>query len=161
EFMPEPIADHAEPSQRAMRLAALPPALLNEPPATRSPPGMTARENTTLLSPAPSGDQAAPFQRAMRFAGEPPAAVKTPAAIRPPLGIAARARTSPFVPVPTGDQAAPSHCATLAASAVPAMVKEPPTTSRAGAGPGPSGSHWTMEWTEPLMPGIPSPGSHA
>jgi hypothetical protein len=48
-----------------MLLAATPPAVVKEPPATRSPLGSTASADTGLFIPDPSGDHDEPFQRAM------------------------------------------------------------------------------------------------
>src|SRR5262245_14239593 len=99
-----------------MLSAPAPPALVNRPPAMRSPFDNTARVTTVGVkippSPGPSADQLAPSQRAMLKALTPPAEVKAPPATRSPLGRAVRAHTKslvpePRVPEPSGDQAMP------------------------------------------------------
>jgi hypothetical protein len=95
-FIPVPSADHDVPFHRAMRFAVTPPAVVNTPPAIRSPLGSTARAYTVSFIPVPSADHDVPFHRAMQFAVTPPAVVKKPPAIRSPLGSSARA-VDPFV----------------------------------------------------------------
>lgn len=77
---PEPSGDHAMPSQRAMRLAAIPPATVKSPPATSSPLGSTPSARTTAFTPEPNVDHApvAGSNATMRFASTLPAAVKAP-----------------------------------------------------------------------------------
>jgi hypothetical protein len=50
-FNPVPKADHVEPFHRAIELHGVPLALVNDPPATRSPLGSVASDHTALLSP--------------------------------------------------------------------------------------------------------------
>src|SRR5436190_994492 len=104
--VPDPRADHAEPFQRAMRLAGAPPAVVKRPPATRSPPDSAARALTELFTPEPKADHwpVARSNAAMlviRF----PAAVKEPPSTRragagpaPSGSHMVAARGSAFVP---------------------------------------------------------------
>ena len=61
------------PFQRAMLFAGTEPAEVKDPPATRSPPGMTASAFTEPPIPAPSALQLLPFQAAILLALTPPA----------------------------------------------------------------------------------------
>ena len=49
--------------QRAMLLQAMPPAVVKEPAANRSPLAVTASARTVPLVPEPNADQVLPFQR--------------------------------------------------------------------------------------------------
>src|SRR6266566_2496025 len=73
--IPEPSADQLLPSHLAMLLAALPPAVVNCPPAYRLLPA-TASAATKPSIPEPSADQLLPFHLAMELAGLPPAMSK-------------------------------------------------------------------------------------
>src|SRR5262249_3886672 len=72
-----------------------PPAVVNDPPAIRSPDARTAREPTSPPpTPDPSVDHVEPFQRAMPGTLLTlPAIVNPPAATSSPLGSAASANT--------------------------------------------------------------------
>src|SRR4051812_29399462 len=83
-FVPIPSADQAAPSQRAIRLADAPPAVVKSPPTYRLGPtsnrAFTDALDDTPLTPEPSDVHAVPSQRATRFALDPPAVVKAPPA---------------------------------------------------------------------------------
>lgn len=133
--MPAPIADQPTPSQRATRLAGLPPAALNSPPAITSPFGCTSSARTAADGgkldevPAPSGNQLAPFQRATFAAATPPAVANRPPATRSPLLANASACTRPPMPAPSGDQVVPFQRAMLAAATPFIAVNEPAATT--------------------------------
>lgn len=117
--------------RRARWADTRPPAIVNHPPATRSPLGSVASAITSdepPLIPAPSADQLVPFHRAMLSAGTPPAVVKWPAATTSPFGNVARAHTGPSMPVPRGNHVVPFQCATRSAGRPPAVVNVPPAT---------------------------------
>src|SRR5690348_15760344 len=86
QFIPPPNAVHSAPFQRASRLAAWLPAMVNDPPATRSPSGNLSRADTVPFKPVPSADHVEPSQLAMRLALLVPAVVKSPPATTSPLG---------------------------------------------------------------------------
>jgi hypothetical protein len=67
-WMPVSSDDHDEPSQRASRSHAIPPAVVKMPPAYSAgplPSSWDARVNTGPSMPTPSADQIAPSHRAM------------------------------------------------------------------------------------------------
>src|SRR5262245_15801185 len=106
--IPEPSADQFVPFQRAIRFALTPPAIVNVPPATRSPFGNVVRADTApLVQPVPSADQPAPSHRAVLLA----------LATRSPFGSVVSATTAPFMPEPSADQLAPFQRAMLRAGA--------------------------------------------
>src|SRR5262245_4688167 len=100
-----------------------PPAVPNEPPATRLPFGSVVKLLTQWFIPWPIADQLVPFQRAMQEALTPPAAVNVPPATRSPFGSVVRASTSSFVPEPSADQLVPFQRAMWFALTPPAVVK--------------------------------------
>src|SRR5206468_3441984 len=120
--IPEPSADQLLPFHLAMKLAVLPPALLNRPPAYTSLPD-TASAYTMggywppwppQHIPEPSADQLLPFHLAMIFAPLSPAVVNTPPAYTSPPDTASayteRAlRSSSPIPEPSADQLLPFH----------------------------------------------------
>src|SRR5438477_7903544 len=75
--IPEPRDVQLLPFHLAMPLASLPPAVVNAPPAYRSPPD-TASADTEVSIPVPSGDQLLPSHLAMPLAITPPTTVKSP-----------------------------------------------------------------------------------
>src|SRR5260370_31747836 len=77
--IPEPSSVQLPPFHLAMELAALPPAVVNWPPAYRSLPD-TASAHTASFIPKPSADQVLPFHWAMFVSALPPAVVKSPPA---------------------------------------------------------------------------------
>src|SRR6266403_1107537 len=77
--MPEARADQLVPSHLAMLLAALPPAVMNKPPAYTLLPD-TASAPTPPSIPEPSADQLLPSHLAMFVAAMPPAVVNPPPA---------------------------------------------------------------------------------
>src|SRR5262249_31105052 len=94
---PAPRLDHAVPFQRATRLADVPPAVVNVPPATTSPLGRAASALTPPGMPEPMASHA-PFQRAMLVTSVPPALVNVPAAMMSPLGMTSTALMIGCVP---------------------------------------------------------------
>src|SRR2546428_675283 len=88
-----------------MLLAEPPPAVVNWPPAYRSPPD-TASAHTVLFIPEPSAVQLLPFHLAIRLAAPPPAVVKDPPAYTslPNTTKAATPGYTPFIPEPTAVQ---------------------------------------------------------
>src|SRR5262245_10259618 len=113
-----------------MLVAAMPPALLNLPPAKRSVPeiakAFTPLHWSTGAIPDPKADQLLPFHLATFVAGVPPAEVNQPPAYRS-LPDTARANTLLFIPDPKAVQLLTFHLATLVAAMPPAVVKTPPT----------------------------------
>src|SRR5262245_28586030 len=91
--------------QRAMLLAAMPPALVNSPQTKTSGPrkamALTSVPVPSLVpfKPLPRLDQAEPFQRTMRLAGELPAPVNVPPTKTPSV-LAATARPDEERPSP-------------------------------------------------------------
>src|SRR5438477_1942852 len=89
---PAPKGCQVEPFQRAMWLAATPPATVNSPPAIKSPLKVV-RQYTALLGSdpgAPSLRQEAPSHAAMQLEATPPAVVKFPpttSSATPPGGV--------------------------------------------------------------------------
>src|SRR5687767_8657683 len=88
--VPLPSADQLAPSQRAIRFAAMPPAVSKRPPTYRAGPLPSSKVESEYpigygplvgsASPLPSADQLSPSHFAMLFAGVPPAAKNRPAA---------------------------------------------------------------------------------
>src|SRR5690606_15649935 len=83
--MPVPSARQEAPSHCAMRLAATPPAVVKDPPATMSPFGRTSSEDTVSFIPEPKECHALPSQRAICPTWTPPASWKDPPATKSPL----------------------------------------------------------------------------
>src|SRR5207244_2822578 len=85
-FIPLASAAQVLPFHRAMLLALVPPAVVNEPAAIKSLP-LTARANTQppVFTPMPTGDHTLPFHRAIEVALFPPASLKCPPATSAPL----------------------------------------------------------------------------
>src|SRR5262245_28251518 len=136
-FTPVPIAHQLAPSQRALLFALTPPASVNQPPATRSPFGSTARAftngNDIPVIPVPSADQTPDTgsQVAMLFAATVPAKRKSPPTTNtgwlgpgPSGSQRVVARTPPFVP---GRPRPGSHCVAHWAGPRPDVT---PTTDR-------------------------------
>src|SRR5689334_14443627 len=82
---PLPTGDQFVPVSRARPFTKAPPAVENQPPASRSPLGRLVIASTSALVPEPSADHVAPFQLAMWLAGAPPALVKPPPTTRSPF----------------------------------------------------------------------------
>jgi hypothetical protein len=110
----------------------MPPAVVNEPPAIRSPFVKVLMAKTSLFIPVPNADQLAPFQRAMRLTVTPPAAVNPPPAMMSPFESVVRVPTPPFSPEDSAaDQLAPFH---RARDGVPPRSSNPPPASRSPLG---------------------------
>src|SRR5262249_41626024 len=120
--------DHAVPFQRAMRLQATPPAIVNLPAATMSPFSIRASADTCWLQPVPRDDHVLPLQRAMSLAVMPPAEVNRPPTTTLPSGSVNSASTLvPAMPVPSGANVVPFHRAMRSACAFVTEVNAPPT----------------------------------
>src|SRR5262249_35343191 len=108
----EPSALKLLPLHLARPLAAMPPAVVNWPPAYRSLPDTASADTKSrqprqpLPNPEPNADQLLPFHLAIWFAGMPPAHVNQPPAYRS-LPDTASADTVSFIPEPSGDQLIP------------------------------------------------------
>src|SRR6266511_2362917 len=113
-----------------MPLAALPPAVVNPPPAYTLLPETTSANTPGLKPlasiPEPSADQLVPSHLAIPLAALPPAIVKLPPAYTS-LPDTASADTWAFIPEPSADQLLPSHLAMLLATLPPAIVNLPPS----------------------------------
>src|SRR5437016_5796822 len=109
-----------------MLVAALPPAVVNAPPAYTSLPD-TASASTVQFIPEPSADQLLPSHLAMLLAALPPAVVNPSPALYTSLPSTANAyawESEPAIPEPRADQLLPVHLATyLLAALPPAVVK--------------------------------------
>src|SRR5262245_51482782 len=131
--MPAPSADQPVPFLRAILLVDAPPAVVNTPPATRSPFDSVVKARTLASMPAPSADQLPPFQRATLLVPTPPALANIPPTTRSPFASVSSAVTivpkEPTNPDPRADQLAPSQRARALALTLPAVVKEPPATT--------------------------------
>src|SRR5262249_2146643 len=101
--------------------------------------------------------QFAPSHRATRLALTPPALVNSPATMRLPLytvkALTAVLYVPAVTPLPSACQRVPSHWAMLLAKTPPARVKMPPAVRLP--------LYSATAWTEPLIPGTPSPGCQA
>ena len=143
-FRPAPRAVQALPSQRAARLAGLPPACVKKPPTNRLPLPSTASAFTELFTPAPRAVQAEPSHLATRLAGAPPACVKVPPANTLPLPSTAMAFTCRFTPAPRALQALPFQRAMLLVGVAAVVVNCPPTYTLAPL--------TATTYTPPLLP---------
>src|SRR5262245_42386600 len=131
--MPPPIGDHALPLKRAMLFAGTPPAVVNRPPATRSPFASVVSDQTIggepPVKPVPSADQLVPSKRAMLLTGTPPAVVNAPPTTMSPLArtvVASAVAKPPLTPAPSGDHPARAlKRATRFAGLPPAVVNAP------------------------------------
>src|SRR5207249_4921789 len=113
-----------------MLVAALPPAVVNPPPAYTSLPDTASADTKGPLRPPlipePSADQLLPSHLAMSFAALPPAERKSPPAYTS-LPDTASADTEKLAtnPEPNADQLLPFHLAMLTAALPPAVVNLP------------------------------------
>src|ERR1044071_4155573 len=113
-LIPEPSALQLLPSHLGMKLAAIPPAVVNEPPAYRSLPD-TASASVMPLIPNPSALQPLPFHLAIPLTLTATPSLLVALVNAPPaynsLPETTNARTWLFIPEPSVLQALPFHLA--------------------------------------------------